>query len=57
MYNSISLDRYPTRTQYTTVVNGILKRLGIEYDEKTAVSKGTVCSHLNDFFFILEFLA
>jgi hypothetical protein len=31
--------RYPTRTQYTVVVSGILNRLGITHDTKTTVSK------------------
>ena len=33
------INRYPTRSQYTTVVIGILKHLGIEHNEKNAVSK------------------
>lgn len=33
------LHRYPTREQYTTIVNGILNHLKIERDPKTSVSK------------------
>lgn len=33
------IGRYPTRSQYTTIVIGIMKHLGIEYDAKNAVSE------------------
>ena len=37
IYVFLSLHRYPSKTQYTCIINGILNRLGIEHDTKKAV--------------------